>query len=207
MDPTCRRLRPLLFQTVEGEASPEDALVVGRHVHDCTVCRILLARSRRLAEMVDAMGDPIEVDESFLEGVMDTLPERSVVAEPAPAGDRRRGLKLAGIAILAGLAGSATFVSPVGPTIANVARLLDGPRLDLGARVFTGVETLARFLLGLVVGSGTGPAIELPGGAHLPTTALLVLLIPLATLAIAFSGALSVAAYGLSRGLSPARDR
>lgn len=207
MDRTCRRLRPLLFQTVEGEASPDDALVVGRHVHDCTVCRIVLARSRRLAEMVDSMGDPIDVDESFLDRLMDTLPERPLVPEPPRSAGRRRGLKLAGIALLLGLAGGGTLVSPVWPAIESVARRLDGPHIEFGARVFTGVETFARFLMGLVVGAGSGPAIEIPGGIHLPAVTLLVVAIPLAALAVAFSGALSLAAYGVSRGLSPARDR
>lgn len=206
MDATCRRLRPLLFKIVEGESTPDEALAVGRHVHDCTVCRIVLARSRRLAKMVDAMGDPIEVDESFLTSVMATLPEHPASVDPAPARRGRLGLKLAGVAIALGFGGAATFGSPVWPAIETAARGMRGPQLELGARVVTGVETVARVLVGLVVGAGSSPTIEFPGGAHFPPAAVLLVLIPLLILGFAISGALSIAVYGVSRGFSPIRD-
>ena len=70
----CRRLQPVLFKVVEGDARPEEALEVGRHASRCTACRIRLARQRRIARMVGEMGEPIEVDESFLQRVMTSLP-------------------------------------------------------------------------------------------------------------------------------------
>lgn len=86
----CDDLRNRLSRVAEGEASPEDALAVGRHVHDCTACRIRLARERRLAEMVSDLGDPIEVDERFLAEVMDQLPSAPPRRRPV-----RGGLRLA----------------------------------------------------------------------------------------------------------------
>lgn len=130
----CRRALPLIVRSIEGETSPEDALRLARHVEDCTSCRILLARERRLAGMLDAMGDVVAVDESFLAEVMASLPER---VAPRSAADRtargwRRGLKLAGTA----------SVVTLGAGLA--ARLLPSLRLDLSAPLmprFTPEET------------------------------------------------------------------
>jgi anti-sigma factor RsiW len=84
----CDRLLPIMFKVVEGEADPDEALDVGRHVTDCTVCRIRLARQRRIAQMVDEMGEPIEVDESFLSQVMASLPDGPPPRIDAGAGRR-----------------------------------------------------------------------------------------------------------------------
>ena len=87
---SCDDLSGLLARVAEGEATPDEALAVGRHVHDCTACRIRLAKERRLAEMVSDLGDPIEVDTSFLDEVMNQLP-----AAPPRRTGWRRGLRLA----------------------------------------------------------------------------------------------------------------
>jgi anti-sigma factor RsiW len=87
----CEDLQVRIARVAEGEASPDDALAVGRHVEDCTACRIRLARERRLAEMMSDLGDPIDVDERFLHDVMDQLPAHAPRRRPRPRG----GLRLA----------------------------------------------------------------------------------------------------------------
>ena len=84
----CLDMRPLIDRIAEGEATPEEALALGRHLPDCTVCRILLAKARRLNEMVDEIGEPLEVDESFLKDIMDSLPDDPSQGT-VPAGGRR----------------------------------------------------------------------------------------------------------------------
>jgi len=96
----CDRIRPLLGLAAEGEADPEQTLAIARHVEDCTACRILMARERRLARMVDGLQDPIEVDDAFLDRIMSEIP-----AAPPPRRRTRRGLKLAGLAVVLGAAG------------------------------------------------------------------------------------------------------
>lgn len=86
----CTHMRPLIDRISEGEATPEEALALGRHLPACTVCRILLAKAHRLNEMVDGIGDPLEVDESFLQGVMDSLPDGPPQGEDKVGGRRTR---------------------------------------------------------------------------------------------------------------------
>jgi len=49
----CEAIRPLLPRVADGEASPAEAMETACHLSDCTACRILLARERRLAEMLE----------------------------------------------------------------------------------------------------------------------------------------------------------
>jgi hypothetical protein len=65
----------LLHAVAYGEAGPQDAMLTARHVSDCTACRILLARERRLAAVLDGgLEDHLGVGEEFLESVMAHLP-------------------------------------------------------------------------------------------------------------------------------------
>jgi len=83
----CRQLRPLLDRVVDGEATPDEALVSARHLPQCTACRIRLARARRLAEMLEqGLDDPLQVGEEFVQNVMARLPEHP------PRKRRPRGL-------------------------------------------------------------------------------------------------------------------
>lgn len=85
MSSSCERIRPLLSLVAEGEAAPEEAMAAARHLPCCTGCRIVLARERRLARMLEhEMVDPLEVGEEFVRSVMARLPH-----DPPP-GDRRR---------------------------------------------------------------------------------------------------------------------
>jgi anti-sigma factor RsiW len=94
----CDPIRPLLYRVAEGEVTPDEAILVARHLPDCTACKILLARERRLARMLEEELDDLHVGEDFVESVMSTLPDG-----PPPALDERskrrkwRGLKLAGL--------------------------------------------------------------------------------------------------------------
>ena len=49
----CEEIRPLLYRVAEGETDPDEAMRTARHLSDCTSCRILLARERRLARMLE----------------------------------------------------------------------------------------------------------------------------------------------------------
>lgn len=71
----CAAIRPLLYRVAEGEADPDEALRTARHLGDCTACRILLARERRLAELLEGeIEDRLPVDEGFVRMVMANLP-------------------------------------------------------------------------------------------------------------------------------------
>ncbi len=72
----CERLRPILYRVPEGEASPEEAMRTAQHLSDCTACRILVARERRLAAMLERdLADPLQVGEDFVLSVMSSLPQ------------------------------------------------------------------------------------------------------------------------------------
>ena len=150
----CERFRPLLSRSAEGDLAPEEAIRIGRHVHDCTSCRIRLARERRLAEMVTGLGDPIEVDESFLARIMDELPRG------APRRRGRRGLKLAGIALLLASAGAtaATWTSSAGG--GSIVDLLPSLPSGGGVQLAAGFEGLARALAAAVVPTLDGGSIQ-----------------------------------------------
>jgi len=89
----CHEVRPLLHGVAYHEAGPRDAILAARHVSDCTACRILLARERRLATMLDdGFEDHVSVGDEFLQTVMAQLPHGP---PPARGWTLRRKLKLA----------------------------------------------------------------------------------------------------------------
>jgi anti-sigma factor RsiW len=102
----CCEIRPLLYQYLEREAGPGEAMDVASHLSDCTACKILLARKRRLARMLEeGLEDSIPVGEDFVRSVMATLPDGPPPRTPQPG--RKRGLKLAvwiGLALATGRA-------------------------------------------------------------------------------------------------------
>lgn len=90
----CAQIRPLLYQYLEREAAPAEAMDVASHLSNCTACKILLARKRRLARMLEeGLEDSIPVGDEFVRSVMATLPEGPPPRTPKPG--RKRGLKLA----------------------------------------------------------------------------------------------------------------
>ena len=70
----CTHCRPILVRVAEGDAGPDEALAVARHLSDCTTCRILLAREVRLEAALESLEDTVHVDDGFLHSVMDALP-------------------------------------------------------------------------------------------------------------------------------------
>lgn len=95
---TCAAVRTLFVRAVEGELDPSDALTLAAHLDGCTACRIVLARERRLAAALDGLGDHVQVDDSFVDAVMASLPERPALSRRERW---RRGLRLAGLSSLA----------------------------------------------------------------------------------------------------------
>jgi anti-sigma factor RsiW len=110
----CRRARPFIVPSVEGELAPKAALRLARHVEACTACRILLARERRLAQVLDGLDDVVPVDASFFDAVMASLPDRPQPSGTTPSRRERlrRGLRLAGLsaAVVAGGGLAARFL-------------------------------------------------------------------------------------------------
>jgi predicted anti-sigma-YlaC factor YlaD len=91
--PDCQQIRPLICPVHEGEATPEEAMMVARHISDCTACRILLARERRLMEMLSRGLSELDVGEEFVAAVMDNLPKDP--PKKALIRKKRGGIKLA----------------------------------------------------------------------------------------------------------------
>jgi len=139
----CTHMRPLIDRVSEGEATPEEALALGRHLPECTICRILLAKAHRLNEMVDGMGDPLDVDESFLQGVMDSLPDG-----PPRARRHLRIVKLLVTMSPLGLlgAGRSMFMGYPGP----LSRIMDGGTI-LPVEGGPGIADSVREILGIAV--------------------------------------------------------
>jgi anti-sigma factor RsiW len=119
----CRRIRPWIVRSVDGDLQPGEALRLARHLTTCTACRIVLARESRLAEMLDGADDAFGVGESFFEGVMASLPERPVrpAVELSRETGSRRGLRLASWGAIAALGGGLA------------ARIVPSLRLDVAA--------------------------------------------------------------------------
>ena len=117
----CRRIRPWIVRSVDGDLDPGEALRLARHLATCTACRIVLARESRLAEMLDGAADAFNVDESFFGAVMASLPDRPVrpAVEISRETRRRRGLRLAAWGAAAALGGGLA------------ARVLPSLRLDM----------------------------------------------------------------------------
>jgi hypothetical protein len=79
----------------DGEALPQEALIIGQHLPSCTACRILLFRERRLKELLEReLPDRLPVGEEFVDAVMAALPQ-----DPPPRTPQRsrrlRGIRLA----------------------------------------------------------------------------------------------------------------
>jgi len=186
---SCQKLRPALAHVAEGEAGPDEALAVARHLSDCTACRILLAREVRLEQALRTLDDPVPVNEGFVDGVMGSLP-------PQPRRRRRRvRLTIAGgaSAILLALLGALRLPLPIDPRAAGLPSL-DALPIDRVVEVAGAAAVWARLAL-----EGFG----LPG---LPSFALRSFL-PAASLAAAgmMLGLIACAAFVLA--ISCARQR
>jgi anti-sigma factor RsiW len=197
----CDGLRPALSRVAAGDGDPADALRVAEHVPDCTTCRILLAKERRLARILEhELEDEIGVDEAFLRGVMARLPEG-----PPPRKRRvRRGLEIAtsiGGWLLLGAA-VAQWLAAAGQAAPSLQPRLDVPVADglLGS-----LEALATLALGVL--GGLGAALDVVPRL-LPHTLVLTLgvAVPVAIVSAGAAAMLGMAALRRS-GASVARRR
>jgi len=159
---SCESMRPLLFKVAEREVNPREAMRAARHLAGCTACKILLARERRLARMLEVDLQDIPVGEDFFQSVMASIPQEP---PPAPAENKkknRNGIKLAGIAGLIG----------AGALLASRAALLQGrpglltslPSTDFEAAhgSLEGLFDVARLLLVSLQGMTAGVGFETP---------------------------------------------
>lgn len=158
----CNAVRPLLPRVADGEAGPAEAMLIARHLHDCTACRILLAREERLAVVLEEeLEDCLLVGEDFVREVMAKLPQ-----EPPPRPRRnkkiRSHLKLAGfVGLLFALAAMALPSLDLGTASVPSLGL---PRLDqaVGDGGFDSVFGLSSLLLAVAEFLGRHlPALEL----------------------------------------------
>ncbi len=146
---TCDRFRPLLSSFAEGEARPDEALGVASHLADCTACKIVLARERRLHEALDGLGDPVSVDEEFARLVMAALP-----VGPPPRADRarRRGLELAGLLGVSSVVGALAFRVLDVAVAAEPLRLTSHLDLESGSGLLDGLARIAGAVAVLIGG-------------------------------------------------------
>ncbi len=96
MGESCPELSAVIGRTVDGEATPDESLRLARHLSECTACRIVLARERRLAEALNEMEDAAIDDEALRARIMDSLANRASPRRGTlPRTVFRRGLRLA----------------------------------------------------------------------------------------------------------------
>ena len=174
----CPQIRPLLYQYLEREAGPAEAMEVAGHLSDCTACKILLARKRRLARMLEeGLEDSIPVGDEFVSSVMATLPDG-----PPPRTRRVKrtpGLKLAAlVGLLFTLGQTAAGRWPVsGGTWPSLAL----PNIDTaaGEGPFQGILGCARWVALTIESLAGGAPFEVPmagiGLVVVTTVALTVL--------------------------------
>jgi hypothetical protein len=139
----CAQIRPLLYQFIEREVEPAEAIEVAHHVAGCTACKILLARKHRLARMLEErLDDRIPVGEEFVRSVMATLPEGPPPRRGVGRGTKR-GLKLAGVVGVSALAGQ--VVARIPGDLPAVGRLAANTGWDVSP-----ADSATPLLLGLV---------------------------------------------------------
>jgi anti-sigma factor RsiW len=193
----CDSIRPLLYRMAESEVNPEEAMRTARHLSDCTACRILLARERRLASLLEQdLEEPLQVGEDFVDSVMSNLPQ-----EPPPAPPRnrksRRGLKLA---CLAGLLAMVPVEALRAPLFSPRALLPSLPNfgVDSGAGLLESLGGLVGGALLVIDALVTSmPSVPLPS---LGLAAIgIALVIPLLTGLVGAAGILAFATHRLVR--------
>ena len=165
----------MLYQYLEREAEPVEAMDVASHLSDCTACKILLARKRRLARMLEeGLEDSIPVGDDFVRSVMATLPDGP--PPPTSKSEHSRGLKLAAlVGLLLTLGQAAAGRWPV----SGGARLsLALPNIDMpaGGGPFQGILEVARWTVLAVETLAGGLPLELPlPGIGLAVSAMMAL--------------------------------
>lgn len=200
----CERLRPVLVRMVEGDAGPEEALEFGMHVSDCTLCRIVLARQRRIADMVSELGEPIDVDESFLQQVMAALPDGP--PPPRPHDVRRRGswrlVKLASFLLLALLFFPGTGgLSGTLDGAAELPRLVAPSHPDAFDAMLPGTGGLPGLLFAAVIGASSRMEVGAPVLAF-ASGLVTAIVAAAATALLALSAGVGMAARAVARSVN-----
>jgi len=186
----CDDIRGRLYSHAEGETGPADALMIARHLPTCTACRILLARERRLAEFLESDLPDLPVGEEFVEAVMSRLPD-----DP-PRRRMRRGLKLAGLALLGfapalgltRLGDAAAGLSPLpslptpGPESADGALLGLQAAMQLAAVALNALGSVPQMLHSVPTPGQLALGLVLTGGCAVLATSTLIALAAAGTL-------------------------
>jgi hypothetical protein len=204
MNHSCQSIAPVLYRVAEGEATPDEAMRTARHLSDCTACRILLARERRLAAMLDeGLDDPLQVGEDFVRAVMDTLPQ----GPPPRPRRRRRARRALKLASLLGLVGLGRLVAAMqgatelpNGTVWSLMPELDAPFADgtaeatqrLGGLLLT---ALGRLAAGLPL-PGELPVAGLAAGLVFVPAVLFCALVSASAIALAMRGILRAPSSG-----------
>jgi len=194
MSRSCEEIRPLVFRVDEGDATPDQAMRVARHLSDCTACRIARARERRLAEMLANQLDELPVGDDFVDSVMSTLPQELPVRKRQQSPRRRNwhGLKLASFGGLVGW-----LALQAGPGLPGhltlPARVLPRLMTDSGPTIPDGLIGLARFVAAAVEALASGVPLSVPSiaavGAALAVAVALGALLTLAGASAVFVAA------------------
>lgn len=155
----CTAIRPLLYNASDGELNPKETMLVARHLADCTACKIVVARERRLARMLEEDLQDIPVGDDFFRSVMASIPK-----EPPPAKDRkkRHGLRLAGLGGF--LAAGALLASRLIPLQGYYRTATNLPALDFESSQggFEGLLDLVRLVVMSLRTVATGIDIDAP---------------------------------------------
>ena len=194
----CESFAPLVSRVAEGEASPDEAMRAAQHLSDCTACRILVARERRLAAILEhGLEDSLPVGEDFVKQVMENLPTEAPKLQPRKK--RHRNLKLACLAALVGLSGLLAGSGSGGPLIESatwsLAPEIQEPTAYAAAE---GALQIGSLLWMVVTDPAAGPRVF---AQTLPVAAIPVLiLVSMALCALGLcAGLLAVATRGLLR--------
>jgi len=195
---TCDRIRPLLYRLAEQEAEPAEAIEAARHLPRCTACKILLARERRLALLLERELVDLTVDDTFVRDVMDTLPAQP----PRRAAQIRvlRGLKLACLAGLLLLGG--TSIAPHG-VAAPETTWFAAPRMEFDGPGDTGSPALAAAALTVRALATAVPALLAQPLTGVGALAVVVGVGLILLLVLSASGLLGLAFAGWCTRLSP----
>lgn len=94
---SCEAIRGDMARHVDGECDPRTSYEIARHLPECTACRIVLARERRLREALDVLPIDAAEDTRIVDRVMDALGESPAPRSQAVERRVRRGLRLAGL--------------------------------------------------------------------------------------------------------------
>lgn len=197
----CESFAPLVSRVAEGEASPDEAMRAAQHLSDCTACRILVARERRLAAILEhGLEDSLPVGEDFVKQVMENLPTEAPKLQPRKK-KRHRNLKLACLAALVGLSGLlAGSGSGSGGPLSESATWSLAPEIQepTAYAAAEGALQVGSLLWMVATDLAAGPRVF---AQTLPVAAIPVLmLVPLALCALGLcAGLLAVATRGLLR--------